>query len=814
MMAPVRSDLPSGTVTFLFTDIEGSTRLLHQMGAADYAEVLMRHRRLLRAAFTRRGGVEVGTEGDSFFVVFPTASGAVAAAEDAQAALDTDELIRVRMGLHTGTASLIEGDYVGMEVHKAARIAAAGHGGQVLISRDTRLLVQRDVVDLGEHRLKDFEQPVWIFQLGSRRFPPLKTLSNTNLPRPANAFVGRELEVGELLSLLRGPSRLVTLTGPGGAGKTRLALEAAAELVPEFRSGVFWVDLAPLRDAALVVDTIAHALGAREELSIHIRERELLLVLDNFEQVIAAAPALADLVETCPNTTVLVTSRELLRVRGEVEYRVQPLADPEAVELFCLRAGGKPDETVDQLCRSLDNLPLAIELAAARARVLSPQQILKRLSDRLDLLVGARDADPRQQTLRSTIAWSHDLLSPEEQQLFARLSIFRGGGTLEAIEHVAAADIDTLHSLVDKSLLRRSGERFWMLETIRDFAAERLLGEGENAWRDRHLDYFMALSERAFAERFNSEDQWAPILEAEHDNIRTALDWARTHHLGAEVQLAGAVAPYWLLRTQRGEAADRLTGALARYQTRDRIRARALTHRGELDDSIAELEEALSIWREVGDRQGEAAALELIGWAHDAHGNYEAAKQAHRKSLALRREAGAPEIEGALSRAGLCHLLVASGEVELAETMARDLLTVGRESNSSQVQQLALHFLADCPLVVGDYSEARRRYLLALDFARKAGLPRRCTDETLGVAMAYAGEGDFARAVRLAAAARAEQGRISKANDQWWISMQERLIGGARQRLSVQDLGEAEQAGTEMPFEAVLDELLGVGAAP
>src|SRR6266508_4557761 len=404
IMRFVRRELPSGTVTFLFTDIEGSTKLLNQLGPQTYADALREHRRVVRKAFARHGGVEVDTQGDAFFVAFPTAPGALEAAREAQEALAQGP-IRVRMGLHTGTPHLAEEGYVGQDVHEGARIAAAGHGGQVLLSKETCDLVDAPVTDLGEHRLKDFEQPVWIFQLGAERFPPLKTISNTNLPRPASSFVGRDKEVEEVAALLQGGARLLTLTGPGGSGKTRLAIEAAGELVPKFKAGVFWVGLAPLRDPALVVETIAQTLGAQDGLAEHIGERELLLLLDNLEHVVDTAPELASLVETCPNLRLLVTSRELLRVRAEVEYPVLPLAEPEAVELFCARARAGPDETVHELCRALDDLPLALELAAARASVLSPKQILERLAQRLDVLKGGRDADPRQQTLRATIEW-------------------------------------------------------------------------------------------------------------------------------------------------------------------------------------------------------------------------------------------------------------------------------------------------------------------------------------------------------------------------------------------------------------------------
>jgi class 3 adenylate cyclase/energy-coupling factor transporter ATP-binding protein EcfA2 len=471
----VRRDLPSGTVTFLFTDVEGSTKLLHALGAEAYAEKLAGHRRVVREACTAQDGVEVDTQGDAFFVAFPTAPGAVEAARAITEALASGP-ITLRIGLHTGTPLVTEEGYVGEDIHFAARVAASAHGGQVVLSQATRAVVDErcSLVELGEHRLKDIAEPVAIYQLGEGAFPPLKTISNTNLPRPASSFVGREREVQEVLARIDEGGRLVTVTGPGGSGKTRLALEAAATLVPEYKAGVFWVGLASLRDAALVSETIAQTLGAKDGLAEHIGERELLLLLDNLEQVIEAAPELSSLLQQCPNLTLLVTSRELLRVQGEIDYPVPPLAETEAVSLFCERAQIEPSEEIAELCRRLDSLPLAVELAAARANALSPAQILARLSKRLDLFKGGRDADPRQQTLRSTIAWSYELLSPEEQQLLCRLSAFSGGCTLEAAEEVCDAELDTLQSLVEKSLLRFSDERYWMLETIREYAEERL----------------------------------------------------------------------------------------------------------------------------------------------------------------------------------------------------------------------------------------------------------------------------------------------------------------------------------------------------
>ena len=808
-------ELPSGTVTFLFTDVEGSTRLLHQLGADGYAEALAEHRRVLREAFTAHGGIEVDTQGDAFFVAFPTAPGALQAAAAALEGLAPGP-IRVRMGIHTGTPHLAEEGYVGEDVHKGARIAAAGHGGQVLVSRETRELVAVELTDLGEHRLKDFSDPVWIFQLGSERFPPLKTISNTNLPRPASSFVGREREVAEVLALLEDDARLLTLTGPGGSGKTRLAIEAAAELVPEFRNGVFWVELAPLRDPALVLETVTQTLGAKNGLAEHVAARELLLLLDNLEQVVEAAPGLASLVEACPNLKLLVTSRELLRVRGEVEYAVPPLAEPEAVELFCARARLGPDQTISELCRRLDSLPLAVELAAARTSVLSPAQILERLAQRLDLLKGGRDAEARQQTLRATIEWSHELLDGEERRLFARLAVFAGGCTLEAAEEVADADLDILESLVDKSLLGHTEERFWMLETIREYALERLQGGAEKeAIRGRHLEFFLALADRAYEERSTSSSRWFQIMDDELDNMRAALEWARITSSEREVQLAGAVAYYWSLRGHEAEARERLAGALARYGSRDRIRARALTHLGQLvrteREAFAYLDEALTLWREQGDAVGEALALEVIGYKRIALHDDRSARLAFEQSLALREAAGAPEVEGWFALGGLCQLLVSSQETERAEPMAQKLYELGGQHGNLDTQGDALHYLADCALIGGDYEEAERRYLRALAHARSSGILGQSVEELRGLAMSAAGQGDHARAVRLAAAASAQReamGSKPLSPTHWWSRLAERFIGNARAQLGRDELDKVERAGREADFDSVIDEVL------
>ena len=469
------STLPSGTVTFLFTDIEGSTRLLLQLGAELYGDALVEHRRRLRDAFARNGGVEVDTQGDAFFVAFATAHGALDAAEEAHQSL-RGSAVRVRIGVHTGTPLLIDGGYVGVDLHRAARVAAAAHGGQTLVSASTAELARdRPLLDLGMHRFKDLASEERVFQLGAGEFPPLKSLYRTNLPVPATPFLGRRSEVKEVVALVKRPDvRLITLTGPGGTGKTRLALQAVAEAADDFPDGLWWIPLAPLRDPAVVPATTARALGVAEQpgrdlgdvLDAAIGGKRLVLLYDNAEHLLPeVAESIARHLET-EGPTVIVTSRERIRIQAEHTFAVPSMSAGDARDLFVARArqvdaSFEATPAVEEICRRLDDLPLALELAAARTALFSSEQLLERLSNRLDLLKGGRDTDVRQQTLRATIAWSFDLLDPDEQRLFASLAVFVGGCSFEGAEEVCGAEADTLQSLLDKSLVRRRVYPFW-----------------------------------------------------------------------------------------------------------------------------------------------------------------------------------------------------------------------------------------------------------------------------------------------------------------------------------------------------------------
>jgi len=813
---------PSGTVTLVFTDIEGSTALLDELGAEAFKEALADHRRAVRDAFGAHSGYEVDDAGDGLFYGFASASGAVTAVAQAMALL-ADGPVRIRVGVHTGEPLLDPPKYVGPDVHKAARIMSAAHGGQVLLSGATHELVPEDVLDLGRHRLKDFAEQVSLFQLGSDRFPPLRTISNTNLPVPLSSFVGREQELTQVVSLIRDEAaRLVTLAGPGGMGKTRLALEAAGELVSEFGAGVFWIGLAPVRDPELVVDTIAQTLGAKQELARHIGDKQLLLVLDNLEQVIESAVELAALLQACPKLRLLVTSRELLRVDGEVVYPVPALAKPEAVELFCARARTDPDETVADLCSRLDNLPLALELAAARVRVLTPAQILERISQRLDLFSAGRDADPRQQTLRATIAWSYDLLSRDEQRLFARMAVFRGGCTLETAEQVAGADVAGLQSLLDKSLLGRTGERFWMLETIREYAHEALeAGSESDATRRRHADHYLAVSELAYTERFDRGLTWVRRLDAEHDNLRAALDDLQNRDPLRYLQLAGALGWFWVARSYFAEGSRRLEDTLATPVEDGSLTARVLTSlgvfdeaRGQLANALSRHEQAIALWHTVEEGTEWTAARDSLGWALYSEGERSRALELFQQNLELARHFGHQALVSR-SLAGVCQLLVATGQFERAEPLALELHASTRDSEDVWCMCSADHYLADCAMHRRDYTLAEQHRLSALETVLTIGDVMQQTIEILGLAFTAAGLGRDEDALRLEGAVDAKWSELGvphapPLSEAW----RERDLAPARARLGEPRANTAFDEGRAMTWEQAIELALASEVAP
>jgi len=787
--------LPLGSVTFLFTDIEGSTRLLQQLGEK-FSTVLEEHRQILLEECETHNGRVVGTQGDSFFVAFASAEDAISAVMQAQRALAAHPWpdgvnVRVRMGLHTGEPQISASEsYVGIDVHRAARIAAAAHGGQVLISQTTYDLVRKELPDgvtlrdLGEHHLKDLRQPKHLYQLIiaglPSDFPPLKSLdaSLNNLPIQLTSFIGREKELTEIKQAIS-EHRLVTLTGPGGSGKTRLALQVAAGMIGHFHAGVFFVALAPITDPGLVASTIAHPLGITEtagrsileNLKDYLQSKSLLLLLDNFEQVISAAPLVAELLAACRELKILVTSREALRVSGEHSYPVPPLALPNltqlpspeslsqyaAIELFIQRARAvKPDfritnETapaIAEICHRLDGLPLAIELAAARIKLLPPRAMLARLENRLEFLTGgARDLPARQQTLRNAIAWSYDLLDENEQKLFRRLSVFVGGCTVDAVHAVEAVTgdhpdhvsvLDQLGTLLDKSLLREiegtNGEpRFMMLETLREFGLEQLEASGEQETiRLRHTNFFLGMARQAEASSGSGEQvQWMDRMEQEHDNLRAALEWSRSAKGAEEIclRLAGALGYFWEMRGHFSEGRERLSAILSMEIARGptAARARLLARAAELayrqSDYAATVElaeESVTICREIGDRQGIASGLIKLGNAATEAGDYASASGYLEEALTIWQELG--DTHGtARALISLGWISLRSGDYPLANARLEEALALSHELGDTRSIGFELSGLGEVALRQGAYARATQLLEESLELRRQLG---------------------------------------------------------------------------------------------
>ena len=813
--------------------------------------------------------------------------------------------------MHTGTAEERGGDYFGPTLNRAARLLSAGHGGQVLLSLSTQELVRDQLPlgaglrDLGVRRLKDVLGPEHIFQLTAPElpasFPPLNTLDVrlNNLPIQPTPLLGREREVAEISDLLRHADvRLLTLTGTGGTGKTRLALQSAAELIDDFEDGVFLVALAPISDPELVASTVAGALSVsesagrplKEDLREFLSTKELLLVLDNFEQVVDAAPLVGELLSGCPGLNVLATSRTLLRIYGEHEYAVRPLELPdpdhlppietlrqyEAIRFFTERARAAnahfslTDENalaIAAICARLDGLPLAIELAAARIKLLSPQAMSYRLSNPLKFLTGgARDLPERQRTLRGAIAWSHALLDEDEQVLFARLSVFSDGCALEAVEAICdpVGDLfvdvlESLSSLLDKSLLRQEEmveeePRFVMLETIREYAQERLelSGEAEKI-RRLHAEYFLALAEQGASEQLGPEETtWLERLDLEHDNMRAALSWTlEAEEAEPGLRLAGALWRFWDMRGYYGEGRRWLEEALAKDGRASGARVKALEGvgwladlQGDIDRAVAAAEEGLNLSARVKIQSSDRASfLRILGSAAYVHGDHEQAAQLYEESLALSREAR-DERGIASSLLQLGNVSSDLGDHEEAKTfyeeglalsrklddkalLASALISVGaefllqgdpergamlneeaaelyRERGNRGHLQYALDNLGWAALMRGDQRQAEVLHRESLALSRQLGDKLVAAEALEGLACSASARGEAERVARLFGAAEAQRDAVGYRQEPREHALREPYLAAARPRLSEARWDAAWAEGRRLGFEEAI----------
>jgi predicted ATPase/class 3 adenylate cyclase len=866
-MSPGR-DLPTGTLTFLFTDIEGSTRLLQALGEG-YRSVQNDHAEIMRKAIAEGEGIEIRTEGDSFFAVFTTPSGAVRAAVAAQRGLASHAWpqgppLRVRMGMHTGEAVLGGDDYLGIDVNRAARIAAAGHGGQVLLSDATRGLVEQALSegvrlrDLGARRLKDLALPMRIYQLDIDglidEFPELSTLDArpTNLPIQLTTFVGREREIERIARLLE-EHRLVTLTGAGGSGKTRLALQVAGEQLGNFHDGGFFVDLSAIRDPALVPSSLAQALGltvapggdSLAAVRAHLREGELLLILDNFEQVAAGASVLEDLLASTTRLRMLVTSRMALRVYGEQEFEVHPfdtlepergreeLSRSDGVLLFVDRARAvKLDfeltdataPTIASIVTKLDGLPLAIELAASRVRILTPKAILSRLDQRLSLPAGsARGRPERQQTLRAAIEWSYDLLEEHERRVFARLSVFPGGCSIEAAEAVAGSEdaglavLDAVEALVEQSLLRQveaaeGDPRFRMLETISEYGGERLREEFDAGATCRRLAEFLLDFVEDAEPHLLMKDQalWLDRCEQERPNLRAAIRWAReTEEADIGLRTATALWRFWHQRGPLWEGRQTLDELLALGGSPD-IRARALSAAGGMawwggDSSAAQRyqEEALPLFRQIGDRRGEMECLQSLATAM-TFGAGGPVEERLRESLAIAEELG-DRNGAAFANLGMGRLIaLVQGDPAAAIPIMEEALRTFDELGNLQGLAECLVSIAHASRRLREPGRARSNYLRVMDMQADAGNRSAVTGMLFFLSSVEGEMGRHDRAARLWAAADAARevtGHLSPPAAQGMIGDP---VAVARQAIGDASVERALAAGRTMDHNAAV----------
>jgi predicted ATPase/class 3 adenylate cyclase len=903
---------PTGTVTFLFTDPDRD-----EAGDTDYAAAeknLARHDAILRQAIEAHGGYAYKIIRHTFQAAFSTASKAVLAAHDAQRALLAEDWgpypVHVRMALHTGVTEERGDDYYGPILNRVARVMSSGHGGQILLTQATQELLTDapppgvGLRHLGEHRLRDLIRPEHIYQLTSpdlpSEFPPLRTLTGkaNNLPPQPTLIIGREKEVDACIEMLqRDDVWLVTLTGPGGIGKTRLALQVAAEMLDVFEHGTFFVPLAPITDPSLVASTIAQALDVREVggqpvlegLKEYLSDKEVLLVLDNFEQVVGAAALISDLLESAPRLKVLATSRAPLRISSEREMPVPPLRLPdhahppapeqlsqyEAVALFIARAVSvKPDFAINnenapavaEICYRLDGLPLAIELAAARVKMLSPAMLLARLDSRLKLLTGgARDLPARQQTLRGTIDWSYGLLEEAEKMLFARLAVFVGGCTLEAAEAVCCdfgvsildfglegdpksvellplggEVIDLLESLVNKSLVAQIEDeeadlRFTMLETIREYATECMLASGEEgALRRRHAECFLQVAEQALPKlRGPEQTEWMRRLEREHDNFRAALEWTRQttddpsnpkskiQNPKSEVglRMATALWPFWWRRGYLTEGRGRVMAALALIDTEPTLlRSNALYAAGymaclqrDFEAGRPLLDESLSIRRQLGEKKLIAVSLTGLAQASRLQGDYAEARRLQEESLQIAQELRDPASSAsAFNNLGLDH--TGLGDYEAARASLEQSLAISRRSGDDWGAATALNNLS---LV----ARARQDYEIAETHAAESLRLRRALGDKFGIAFSLSGLaasasalGEWERAAFLLGATRTLGESLDAYLEPLYYNEYNRCFAATRHELGEATFQAAFERGRHMPLDEALTIALREGA--
>lgn len=868
-------DSPSTVCTFLFTDIEQSSRLWEQ-SPDEMAPALARHDAIARAVVPKHSGLLVKMTGDGIHAVFDDPRDAMCACIELQQGLDAENArggleLRVRCGLHAGVVEHRDNDFFGSAVNRAARIMSAAHGGQVLVSQSVadllrnRLPPDAQLRDLGSVRLRDLAGAERLYQLLHpalrETFPPLRSLESlpNNLPQQSTSFIGRERELAEASGLLaRG--RLLTLHGSGGIGKTRLSLQIAAAMLPDFVDGVWVVELASLSDAERMPQAVATVLGIKEDagrpvieaLLRTLRERSVLIVLDNCEHLIAGCARLArDLLACGPHVKILATSREPLSITGETTYPVPALTLPradessavetvtrfEGVRLFVDRASAAsaaftltPQNVaaVAEVCRRLDGIPLALELAAARVRSLPIESIARRLDDRFRLLVrGDRAALPRQQTLRALIDWSHDLLPAPERALFRRLAVFAGGYTLMAAEAVTAdvslpeTDVLDLHSqLVDKSLVNMdaAGGRYRLLETVREYARERLDASTDGvAVRARHLEYFVAFAEEARSHLFGpGEADWLSRYDVERENLlsaHAACDGAGQSAAQRGLRLVSALKWYLFNRGQLGLAYRITAAALMRpgAEQRDRVRCLALFDAGQIcyfmghyDEAVRLLEESLAVARELDDTDRIARALQPLGLACMGRGDLAAARR-HLEEAYARARAQGDKRQVAAAQNQLGQLKRVEGALDDAQGLYDQVLALATELGDRESVAVGLLNLAMVDVARGAPSTARRRLIDVLAIAVEIG-SKPAGQSVIEVCAGLASlSGEWSRAALFFGAAEAQASytgiRRDPADEAFLIP----LVHKAREALDADAFARAETAGRALSYAAAID---------